>query len=39
MNGTSRLRSLPSINSAVVRAFGTDLLTLRIDLHDWPTAA
>jgi deazaflavin-dependent oxidoreductase (nitroreductase family) len=30
----ARLRSLPSMNSAVVRAFGTDLLTLRIDLHD-----
>jgi deazaflavin-dependent oxidoreductase (nitroreductase family) len=29
-----RLRSLPSMNSAVVRAFGTDLLAVRIDLHD-----
>jgi hypothetical protein len=30
----ARLRPLPSMNSAVVRAFGTDLLTVRIDLHD-----
>ena len=27
-----RLRSLPSVNSLGVRTFGTDLLTLRIDL-------
>ncbi|ORA36900.1 nitroreductase [Mycobacterium branderi] len=28
----ARLRSLPSLNSAVVRAVGTDLLTIRVDL-------
>ncbi|MFD3704017.1 nitroreductase/quinone reductase family protein [Nocardia sp. NPDC058658] len=28
----ARLRELPRANSAVVRAFGTDLLTVRIDL-------
>jgi deazaflavin-dependent oxidoreductase (nitroreductase family) len=27
-----RLRSLPRLNSAVVRAVGTDLLTIRVDL-------
>jgi hypothetical protein len=29
----ARLRSLPSMNSAIVREFGTYLLTVRIDLH------
>ncbi|MGJ5755129.1 deazaflavin-dependent oxidoreductase (nitroreductase family) [Streptomyces puniciscabiei] len=28
----ARLRSLPRFNSAAVRAFGTDLLTIRVDL-------
>ncbi|GAB2880473.1 nitroreductase family deazaflavin-dependent oxidoreductase [Streptomyces deserti] len=28
----ARLRSLPRLNSAGVRAFGTDLLTVRVDL-------
>ncbi|NBE54907.1 nitroreductase/quinone reductase family protein [Streptomyces boluensis] len=28
----TRLRSLPTLNSAAVRAFGTDLLTVRVDL-------
>ncbi|MGV4985541.1 nitroreductase/quinone reductase family protein [Streptomyces sp. NPDC001709] len=30
----TRLRSLPRFNSAAVRAFGTDLLTVRVDLED-----
>ncbi|MET7767113.1 nitroreductase/quinone reductase family protein [Nocardia sp. NPDC005366] len=30
----ARLRELPSGNSAAVRAVGTDLLTLRVDLED-----
>ncbi|GGW66731.1 nitroreductase [Streptomyces lucensis JCM 4490] len=30
----TRLRALPRFNSAAVRAFGTDLLTVRIDLRD-----
>ncbi|MER6025053.1 nitroreductase family deazaflavin-dependent oxidoreductase [Streptomyces sp. NPDC001851] len=30
----ARLRSLPRFNSAAVRAFGTDLLTVRVDLED-----
>ncbi|MEU0008960.1 nitroreductase/quinone reductase family protein [Streptomyces sp. NPDC006314] len=30
----ARLRTLPRFNSAVVRAFGTDLLTVRVDLED-----
>ncbi|MEU6660108.1 nitroreductase/quinone reductase family protein [Streptomyces sp. NPDC046821] len=30
----ARLKSLPSYNSAVVRALGTNLLTLRADLDD-----
>jgi deazaflavin-dependent oxidoreductase (nitroreductase family) len=30
----ARLRSLPRLNSAGVRAFGTDLLTVRVDLAD-----
>lgn len=29
----ARLRALPSFNSAAVRAFGTDLLTVRVDLE------
>jgi deazaflavin-dependent oxidoreductase (nitroreductase family) len=29
-----RLRSLPQINSLAVRAFGTNLLTIRVDLSD-----
>ncbi|WP_369389970.1 nitroreductase/quinone reductase family protein [Streptomyces sp. CG1] len=29
----ARLRSLPRFNSAAVRAFGTDLLTIRVDLE------
>ncbi|MFE9766100.1 nitroreductase family deazaflavin-dependent oxidoreductase [Streptomyces sp. NPDC005808] len=29
-----RLRSLPRLNSAAVRAFGTNLLTVRVDLTD-----
>ncbi|WP_238159278.1 nitroreductase/quinone reductase family protein [Mycobacterium sp. MFM001] len=28
----ARLRSLPALNSAVVRAVGSDLLTIRVDL-------
>jgi deazaflavin-dependent oxidoreductase (nitroreductase family) len=28
----ARLRSLPTLNSAVVRAVGSDLLTIRVDL-------
>ena len=28
----ARLAQLPTVNSAVVRAMGTDLLTIRIDL-------
>jgi hypothetical protein len=28
-----RLRSLPRLNSAGVRAMGTDLLTIRVDLE------
>ncbi|EST27542.1 nitroreductase/quinone reductase family protein [Streptomyces roseochromogenus] len=30
----TRLRSLPRFNSTAVRAFGTDLLTIRVDLED-----
>ncbi|GAA2304726.1 nitroreductase family deazaflavin-dependent oxidoreductase [Streptomyces kunmingensis] len=30
----ARLKTLPRYNSAAVRAFGTDLLTIRIDLTD-----
>ncbi|MFF7976794.1 nitroreductase/quinone reductase family protein [Streptomyces sp. NPDC007905] len=30
----ARLRALPRFNSAVVRALGTDLLTVRVDLTD-----
>ncbi len=30
----ARLRSLPRFNSAAVKAFGTDLLTVRVDLED-----
>ncbi|MET7596532.1 nitroreductase/quinone reductase family protein [Streptomyces sp. NPDC004082] len=30
----ARLRSLPRVNSAGVRALGTDLLTVRVDLTD-----
>ncbi|MEU2930020.1 nitroreductase family deazaflavin-dependent oxidoreductase [Streptomyces sp. NPDC007251] len=30
----ARLRSLPRLNSTAVRAFGTDLLTVRVDLTD-----
>ncbi|MEU9319061.1 nitroreductase/quinone reductase family protein [Streptomyces sp. NPDC048295] len=30
----ARLRTLPRYNSAVVRAVGTDLLTVRVDLAD-----
>ncbi|MEU7425820.1 nitroreductase/quinone reductase family protein [Streptomyces sp. NPDC048362] len=30
----ARLRALPRFNSAAVRAFGTDLLTVRVDLTD-----
>ncbi|WBO65642.1 nitroreductase family deazaflavin-dependent oxidoreductase [Streptomyces camelliae] len=30
----TRLRALPRFNSAAVRAFGTDLLTVRVDLED-----
>ncbi|MEV8558165.1 nitroreductase/quinone reductase family protein [Streptomyces sp. NPDC051917] len=29
----ARLRALPRFNSAAVRAFGTDLLTVRVDLE------
>lgn len=29
-----RLRKLPKFNSSGVRMFGTDLLSIRIDLHD-----
>ncbi|MBW0016988.1 MAG: nitroreductase family deazaflavin-dependent oxidoreductase [Mycobacterium sp.] len=29
-----RLRSLPRLNSAVVRTMGSDLLTIRVDLED-----
>ncbi|MEV6115107.1 nitroreductase family deazaflavin-dependent oxidoreductase [Streptomyces sp. NPDC052109] len=29
----ARLRSLPRLNSTAVRAFGTDLLTIRVDLE------
>ena len=28
----ARLKTLPSVNSSVVRAFGTNLLTIRVDL-------
>lgn len=31
-NPVDRLRGLPRLNSALVRAMGTDLLTIRIDL-------
>jgi deazaflavin-dependent oxidoreductase (nitroreductase family) len=30
----ARLRSLPRANSTAVRAFGTNLLTIRVDLED-----
>ncbi|WDO07824.1 nitroreductase family deazaflavin-dependent oxidoreductase [Streptomyces murinus] len=30
----TRLRSLPRLNSTAVRALGTDLLTIRVDLTD-----
>ncbi|MGE2728339.1 nitroreductase/quinone reductase family protein [Mycolicibacterium vaccae] len=30
----TRLRTLPSLNSFGVRTFGTNLLTVRVDLHD-----
>jgi len=30
----ARLKTLPRFNSAAVRAVGTNLLTLRVDLHD-----
>lgn len=33
-DAVARLRALPRLNSAVVRAFGTDLLTVRVDLTD-----
>ncbi|MEU1401544.1 nitroreductase/quinone reductase family protein [Streptomyces sp. NPDC005728] len=33
-DAAARLRSLPRFNSAAVRAFGTDLLTVRVDLTD-----
>lgn len=29
-----RLRELPQVNSFAVRTFGTNLLTIRVDLHD-----
>jgi deazaflavin-dependent oxidoreductase (nitroreductase family) len=29
---TQRLRTMPKLNSALVRALGTDLLTVRVDL-------
>jgi len=31
---TARLKSLPQFNSFAVRAFGTNLLTIRVDLTD-----
>ncbi|MBL1107443.1 nitroreductase family deazaflavin-dependent oxidoreductase [Streptomyces sp. 5-8] len=33
-DAAARLRALPRFNSAAVRAFGTDLLTIRVDLTD-----
>ncbi|GAA2651617.1 nitroreductase family deazaflavin-dependent oxidoreductase [Streptomyces vastus] len=33
-NARARLRSLPRMNSAAVRAVGTNLLTVRVDLED-----
>ncbi len=33
----ARLETLPRFNSAMVRALGTDLLTVRIDLDPGPT--
>ncbi len=33
-DASARLTNLPRMNSAVVRASGTDLLTIRIDLTD-----
>ncbi|MCZ0988662.1 nitroreductase/quinone reductase family protein [Streptomyces diastatochromogenes] len=33
-DAVTRLRGLPRFNSAAVRAFGTDLLTVRVDLTD-----
>ncbi|MFJ8793079.1 nitroreductase/quinone reductase family protein [Streptomyces sp. NPDC102462] len=33
-DAVARLRGLPRMNSAAVRAFGTDLLTVRVDLTD-----
>ena len=32
-DAVARLASLPQLNSAVVRVMGSDLLTIRIDLH------
>ncbi|GGT24442.1 hypothetical protein GCM10010254_51060 [Streptomyces chromofuscus] len=34
----ARLRALPRVNSAAVRAIGTNLLTVRVDLADRDTA-
>jgi len=34
----ARLRELPQMNSFGVRSFGTNLLTVRIDLDDHPAA-
>lgn len=33
-DAVARLRSLPRFNSAAVRVFGTELLTVRVDLAD-----
>jgi len=33
-DAVARLRTLPRYNSAAVRAMGTDLLTVRVDLAD-----
>jgi deazaflavin-dependent oxidoreductase (nitroreductase family) len=33
-NAVARLRALPRFNSTAVRALGTDLLTVRVDLED-----
>lgn len=35
----ARLRELPRLNSAMVRALGTNLLTVRIDLAQQPTSS
>ncbi|WP_416971514.1 nitroreductase/quinone reductase family protein [Streptomyces sp. 4F14] len=32
-DAVARLRSLPRLNSTAVRVLGTDLLTVRVDLH------